>query len=466
MEMASRLRCWSILCAAAITLSPASARSGGLSPAATLAIEAMLECERPAGGWMYVCPPQSGSHGVTKVVNLGARLADTLNFEPWEVVVLRSPGTPAAGLFLLEAWEISGEPRYLEAARRSGDLLVELQLPSGGWFSEMPVRGSELAAWFRWYAPWATLDDDVTTGTTRLLLRLFEVTGEDRYRRSAIRALDLLLEAQLPSGAWPLTHRPTWIRAVSPSFEDLPSLNDGATASVIETLILGAEVLDRPDLLAAAVRGGDWLVASRFPAPMPGWAQQYDESGRPVPGRRFEPVALATWESRLALDALLSLERAVGDGRYCEAVQEGLDWLEGAAISPGCWPRYLSLEAGTPVYLDFDGRPVDNPTQAKRPYRWTGDYGIPDLLFRAGRAFPPEMVTPRIPGDAGDCPGTPRRIRSRIESRNPRARIGASGTRLAAQRASAEVPCARFAITARAVPSKLSPSAGQEPSAP
>ena len=458
MDMARRLHILWFACLASTALAPGPARSEGLSPGATLAIEAMLECERPAGGWMYVCPPHSGSHGVTKVVNLGARLANALNFEPWEVVVLRSPGTPAAGLFLLEAWEISGEPRYLEAARRSGDLIVELQLPSGGWFSEMPVRGSELAAWFRWYAPWATLDDDVTTGATRLLLRLFEVTGDELYRRSAIRALDLLLEAQLPSGAWPLTHRPTWIRAVSPSFEDLPSLNDGATASVIETLILGAEVLDRPDLLAAAVRGGDWLVANRFPSPMPGWAQQYDEAGRPVPGRRFEPVALATWESRHALDALLALERAVGDGRYCEAAQEGLDWLEDAALSPGCWPRFLSLDEGTPIYLDFDGRPVDNPTQAKRPYRWTGDYGIPDLLVRAGRHFPQEMVTPRIPGDAGSCPGTPRRIRSRIESRNPRARIGASGTRLAAQRPATGDPCAADEQTARADPSPPSPS--------
>lgn len=418
---------------------PAAAE--GLKPETRAAIDAMLECERPGGGWMYVCAPERGSHGVTKIIDLAGRTSRRFGIPLFDLVVLRSPGTPAAGLLLLEAYARSGEGRYLDAARRSGDLLLKLQLPSGGWFSEMPVHGEELAFWFRWYVPWATLDDDVTTGAIRLLLRLYEATDEPRYLEGAERGLALLVEAQLPSGAWPLTHRPAWLRTVTPSFEDLPSLNDAATASVIRTLILGAEILDRPDLLNAAVRGGDWLIRARYPAPNAAWAQQYDESGRAVPGRAFEPVALASWETRHALDALVALSRSVDDDRYCVAIQESLEWLARSALAPGCWARFLSPETGEPMYLDIDGNLVEHARQAKRPYRWTGDYGIPALFAELEIEEAPFEVTPRIAGDAGDCPDAPRRARRRIGTRNPRARIGEAGSRMGASREPAPSPC-------------------------
>lgn len=419
-----------------------------LPPTARDAIDAMLECEREEGGWMYVCPPERGSHGVTKIVNLALRASDVLGLPTWDLVVLRSPGTPAAGLLLVEAWERTGDPSYIDAARRNGDLLLQLQLPSGGWFSEMPVHGQDLAFWFKWYVPWATLDDDVTTGAVRFLLRLFEATGDPRYRAGAERGLDLLVRAQLRSGAWPLTYRPVWLRTVTPSFEDLPSLNDAATASVISTLLLGAEVLNRPDLVEAAAGGGDWLVASRFADQSAGWAQQYDEEGRPVPGRAFEPVALASWETKHALGALAELARVRPEERYCTAIEEGLAWLESTALSPGCWARFISLDTGAPVFLDIDGHPVPSAVQAKRPYRWTGDYGIPSLFTQLGRVPPSEEVTPRIPGDAGDCPGSPRRARRRRAARNPRARIGEAGSQMGLARAPLPPPCAEHATKA------------------
>lgn len=429
-----------------------------LAPEARAAIDAMLECERPEGGWMYVCAPNRGSHGVTKIVNLGARVTSALGLPLWDLVVLRSPGTPAAGLLLVEAWRRSGDPRYLEAARRSGDLLLDIQLPGGGWFSEMPVHGRALAFWFKWYVPWATLDDDVTTGAVRLLLDLYEATGDPRYLAGADRGLDLLVAAQLPSGAWPLTHRPVWLRTVTPSFEDLPSLNDAATASVIRTLIIGAEVLDRPDLLEAAVRGGDWLLRSRYAAPNAAWAQQYDEAGRAVPGRAFEPVALASWETRHALDALVALSRAVGDDRYCKAIEESVAWLSRSALGPGCWARFVSPETGQPIFLDIDGNPVDHPHQAKRPYRWTGDYGIPALFEELNIDHSMFETTPRIAGDAGDCPDAPRRKRRRLEARNPRARIGEAGSQMGRIRTLPPSPCAiRAAPSLTASPARAMP---------
>ena len=122
-------------------------------------------------------------------------------------------------------------------------MLLEAQLGSGGWASEVPVRGASMPVWFRWLNQWTALDDDVTSGTTRFLLALWRATDDGRYRDGARRGLDLLRAAQLANGAWPLTWRPGWLRWLSPSFEDWPSTNDAATAGPIEALLQGSAML-------------------------------------------------------------------------------------------------------------------------------------------------------------------------------------------------------------------------------
>jgi hypothetical protein len=407
-------------CADAVAADPASD--------AREAVDAMLACERPDGGWTYVCNPPSGPHGiVTRILVRARQIESWLGGPRWDVLVVRSPGTPTAGLVLLDASTRWRDPRYLAAARRAGDILLAAQLGSGGWASEVPVRGTGVPAWFRWLNQWTALDDDVTSGASRFLLALGQATGDAPYRDAARRALDLLVEAQRPDGAWPLTRRPAWYRWLSPSFEDWASTNDAATAGPIEALIEGAKVLGTPAYLASARRGGDWLVAAQRPAPQAGWAQQYDPAGRPAPGRRFEPVAIATWESREMIDALISLARATGDRRYCRAVAPAVRWLLASAIAPGCWARLHALDDNAPLFVDREGRRVASAAHAKRPYQWTGDYGVPGLLGTLGlgadgRRLAGAPPPRRIAGDPGACAGTPT-PEDTPTTENPRRRI-------------------------------------------
>jgi pectate lyase-like protein len=408
-----RYRC-GLAVGVALLVIAASAARASLPTDVRQALDRMLACERPEGGWTYRCRPPRGPHGaVTWPLLRARRLAKIFGRDDWDVVVLRSPGTSAAGLLLLEAWRRGGDARDLAAARRAGDLLVSLQLSNGGWYSEMPVHGTRVAWWFRAIAHWATLDDDVTSGAVRMLLALAEVTGETGYRDAAMRGLDLLLAAQLPAGGWPLTWRPGWIVSLNATFEDLPSTNDAATAGPAAALLDGARVLGRPDLLAAAHRTGAWLAAAQGTPPLAGWAQQYAVDGRPAPGRSFEPAAWASWESRIMIDALLQIAAATGDDSLCEPVARGVRWLVRAAIQPGCWARFYEPGSGKPLFIGPDGRPVGTPTEGRRPYRWIGDYGIPGLLaglgldgggrpLRVGAASHPPR---RIPGDPGACPG-------------------------------------------------------------
>jgi hypothetical protein len=246
------------------------------------------------------------------------------------------------------------------------------------------------------------------------------------------------MRAQLPSGAWPLTWRSPWIRALRPSFEDLPSTNDAATAGPMRALLAGARLLGRDDWLASARRGGEWLAASQGAAPQTAWAQQYDRAGKPGPGRRFEPAGYAAWESREMLDALLSLVAATGDTRFCAPVAAGVTWLLHSAVAPGCWARLYAPGANTPLFAGPDGRIVATVGEARRPYKWTGDYGVPRLLASLGldvrgQPLDPSATPPpqRLFGDAGTCPGTPPPAEEPGEP-NPRLRIARTAVLLAA----------------------------------
>src|SRR5262245_5001012 len=308
MKRRSRVRsCGLFLALLALTVAQA-VRAAEPPTLATLTatLDALLGHERKPGGWTYETPP--GSPPGTRpppwsdVLRLAERIAVPLGLASWDVVVVRSPGTPAGGLVLLDGYRLTRRPPYLAAARRAGDLLASIQLPSGGWFAEMPVKGTALAGWFGLAFRRTTIDDDVTPGAVRLLLALTEATGDNRYRDAAGRGVDFLLRTQLPDGAWPLLWRPWWERPFASRFEHFSTLNDGATSAAIETLLLARRVLGRPECLTAARKGGDWLTHARLPPPQAGWAQQYDDRGAPAPARKFEPVGLAAWETRYAIE--------------------------------------------------------------------------------------------------------------------------------------------------------------------
>jgi len=375
-------------------------------------VDRLLALQQPSGGWTFWSPPGRRPQPLTFIMRGAERAGSTVGLADWELVVIRSPGTPQAGLVLLDAYAASGDARYLQAARRAGDLLVALQLGSGGWASEMPARAGALVWWFRWLAWRTQLDDDVTSGPVRFLLALWQRTDEPRYLTAAERGLALLVRAQLPSGAWPHDWRVPPLRRLRPGHERRPSLNDGATSLVIVTLVEAARVLARPALLAAAERGADWLARAQGAPPNAGWAQQYDEHDRPAGARRFEPAALASLETRLALEALAAVAVASGDARWCPAIDAGIDWLRRVAVAPGCWARLYALDGGAPLYLDADGALVALG-DAKPGYDWAADFGIPATVLRLGR--PPLGASPsRLPGDPGPCPplgiGAPRAL--------------------------------------------------------
>lgn len=392
-----------------------------------IALDEVVARERPEGGWVFWAPPGERAHPHTDPLRFAERVAAPFGLADWDLIVMRSPGTPTAILALLHGHRLLGDDRYLASAVRAGDLLVALQMRSGGWFSEMPARGRYPAWWFKWGVLRAAIDDDVTPGAIRALLGLYEVTRHEHYRVAAERGLDLLLERQLPGGAWPLVARPRWKQMLYQDFEDQPTLNDGATTQSMTTLLMAARVLGRPELVKAARRAGDWIVSAQHAVPQAGWAQQYDEHGDPAPARRYERVALASWESRYAVDALLELATATGNVAYCAPVGPAARWLVASQISPGCWARFYELGSNTPLYFNAQREAVGTPTEAHQPYDWTGDFGIRDLLLRVTGAPSGDEPTALVPGDPGQCPDPTARAFDPTTATDPRHVIAWAG---------------------------------------
>ncbi|MGQ9573822.1 MAG: pectate lyase [Thermoguttaceae bacterium] len=140
-----------------------------------------------------------------------------------------------------------------EAARYGLGCLLAVQYPNGAWPQRFegpadpakhPVKkASYPESWSRsWtrpsYASYYTLNDNAISDTIEVMFEAAEVYGDARYRKSAERAGDFLLAAQMPEPqpAWaqqydPLMH-PAWARKFEP-----PAITGGESQEVLRTLL-------------------------------------------------------------------------------------------------------------------------------------------------------------------------------------------------------------------------------------
>jgi rhamnogalacturonyl hydrolase YesR len=112
-----------------------------------------------------------------------------------------------AGRGMLESSQITGNKAYLVFAQRLADALIQLQLPNGMLYGEYdqawkPVVGS------------SCLTGDLQIAI--IWMRLYAITGEEKYRSAATKAIDYVLATQ-----------------------DIASLNPGINGSVAGSLPLG-----------------------------------------------------------------------------------------------------------------------------------------------------------------------------------------------------------------------------------
>ncbi|MBI5086050.1 MAG: hypothetical protein HZB13_15805 [Acidobacteria bacterium] len=313
-------------------------------------------------------------------------------------VEVQREGTPVVGMAYLDAYEATGDRYYLEAAREVAETLVRGQLCSGGWDYFIDFTAAERSrigyrADTGCAGPAAgrnpgvtTLDDNVTQANLRLLMRVDQELGfnDAKIHASAVFALESLMKAQYPNGAWPQRY------SRFPEAKDFPvvrasypesyakvypgadyrghyTFNDNSIVDTIDMFLEAARIYGEEKYQEAAERGGGFILLAQMPEPQPGWAQQYDKEMHPAWARRFEPPGVTGGESQGVMQMLLVLYRETGNRKYLEPMRRALAYYRRSLLPPEenpseirrrqcpgdtpCLARFYELRTNRPLYI-------------------------------------------------------------------------------------------------------------------
>lgn len=297
-------------------------------------------------------------------------------------VWLEPPGTPAVGMAFLQAYWDTGDPYYLDAALAAGDCLVRGQLRSGGWADSItfdPTKRPNHA--YRVDAPapgrsqrdTTTLDDNKTQSALRLLMHLDATLGfkNQTIHEAALYALNALLKAQFPNGAWPqqfskppdpnahpvlpASYPDSWSRTFpNVRYAGFYTFNDNTIGDVAEVMGLAVQIYRDERCWQALERVGDFILRAQMPDPQPAWAQQYDLQMHPAWARKFEPPAITAGESQGVIEILFYLYQKTGRRPYLEAADRAIQYLRESQLPDGRLARFYELKTNCPLYFTKD----------------------------------------------------------------------------------------------------------------
>ncbi len=318
------------------------------------------------GGYVYFY-----SDDLAKQEGEGKTTRDTLWVQP--------PGTPTVGEAYLHAYERTGETACLAAAKDAADCLLRGQYRSGGWNASIefdPTERVKHAYQMDSPAPkkrqrnTSSLDDDKTQSVLRFLMQLDRVLKfEDaRIHEATVFALDSLLAAQFPNGAWAQVWdapadktQPADLKGNYPAdwsrqypggdYWRFYTFNDNNISNVIDTLRLAEEIYQGGRYRTAMLKAGDFILQSQMPEPQPAWAQQYNFQMEPVWARKFEPAAISGGESQRLLETLMELYVDTADRKFLEPIPRALAYLKRSQLPDGRLARFNELRSNRPLYF-------------------------------------------------------------------------------------------------------------------
>lgn len=313
---------------------------------------------------------------------------------PTQVEVQRE-ATPIVALTYLDTYEITGDREYLEYARAAAHALVRGQLCTGGW-DYLIEFDPQKRGQYQYRADKncgedkrgvTNMDDNVTQAAIRVLMRVDRALNfsDAAVHEAARYALDHLVAAQFPIGAWPQQYKKpqdfskfpvkrasypeSWSRKwPGPDYRSHYTFNDNSVADDIDTMLEAARIYKEPRYRASAEKGGQFILLAQMPDPQPAWAQQYDEDMHPAWARIFEPPSVTGGESQGVMRILMTLYRETGDRKYLEPIPRALAYFKRSVVSRGSeeifrrippgpvLARFYELKTNRPLYITKGSR--------------------------------------------------------------------------------------------------------------
>jgi hypothetical protein len=235
--------------------------------------------------------------------------------KPQPIPIALDPGTtPTAGLVLLYAGELLGEPRFSEAAREVARGVVASQhrtgrFPNQASFGLTSAAGPELLT--------PLPDRGPTRAAMALLLSMSNQpeAQQEAIDRAGTRAALWLLKQQGESGGWPVLHPPGVAAKDSSRLVrlDTPDTRDSTFA-----MLLAYEKLGDPFQRRSVERALEYLLRARSGAALPIgpglWQTAYGLAAMPVEKSEEFPSAYDTLASRYAAQTFLGVYTVLGEG--------------------------------------------------------------------------------------------------------------------------------------------------------
>lgn len=230
-----------------------------------------------------------------------------------------------------------------------------------------------------------TIDNKATFTQMEYLLKVYEATGEEKYKEGFLRGVDYLLDAQYENGGWSQYY------PVRKGYYEHITFNDGAMIGVMRLLkdvgqgkapytFVDAE--RRKRAAKAVEKGLDVILKSQIKVDgkLTAWCAQHDRrSLEPAKARAYELPSLSGGESAGVVRYLMEIENP--EPQVILAIESAIAWFEKVKITgitlkkiddpslgkgydlvvvndPSAaplWARFYEIDTNRPMFVGRDG---------------------------------------------------------------------------------------------------------------
>ena len=259
-----------------------------------------------------------------------------------------------------------------DRARGIADTVVAIQKDNGGWMKNDPMHrltDKDYQRLIREKHHHSCLDNYATTQEMRFLARVWQATGNEAYRQSFLRGMNLILTAQKGCGGW----SQYWPLSGDGSYQDYITFNDDLMTNVMRMLrdiyeaqgiFAGiADEQDRARCRRAFDRGLQCIIDCQIPDGKGRsiWCAQHDTVAPyyATEGRPHELPSYSGSESATLLSFLMSVEQPSKELKNC--IEQAVAWLDQHKMADKAVEDYVNAQG------EDDRRIVDQPGSALWP---------------------------------------------------------------------------------------------------
>jgi PelA/Pel-15E family pectate lyase len=173
-----------------------------LQESVTYAFDRILAAQTAIGSWPQQFSAPAPADGIVKKATMPAEWPREFPKEKYtDFHTLNDGNLERLVLLMLRAHELTGEARYLEAAKRCGDFLLLAQFEGDQPAWAQQYNQEMIPVWARKFEPPA-LTSTESFGACETLFEIWIATGDEKYRATIPAALDWLEKSRLPDGQW------------------------------------------------------------------------------------------------------------------------------------------------------------------------------------------------------------------------------------------------------------------------